>query len=320
MATEQNLPDNDRDLMLAQSIGEVLASKTDFTELKDELIDQLVDFKTRELNSYETNTPDSISIWDAIESQIKSKAKVIPLYQRPIAYTWAAAAVLLIAAFIGFYWISLNPIPELVAQSDSTIHTVVLEDGTAVTLRPYSELYELASNDTERSYSLNGEGFFDVTSDSDRPFSVRAGDGLVTVIGTRFNVSSWGSTTQVYLEEGSIRFESSIQNAVVLEPGQRSELIDGSITTPENTIAEKYTDWLSNNIVFNASNPEDVVAEIGQHFNIKINISQLDDTSTLDGTLRLDSISQTLEDLGLVLGGTFRQISAQEYTFFILLD
>lgn len=318
MATEQNLPDNDRDLMLAQSIGEVLASKNDLTELKDELIDKLVDFKTRELTSYETNTPDSISIWDAIESQIKPKAKVIPLYQRPIAYTWAAAAVLLIAAFISFYWISLNPTSELVAQSDSTIQTVTLEDGTEVTLRPYSELYELASSDTERSYSLNGEGFFDVTSDADRPFSVQAGDGLVTVIGTRFNVSNWGSRTQVYLEEGSVRFESSIQNAVVLEPGQRSELIDGSITTPENTIAEEYTDWLSNNIVFNASNPEDVVAEIGQHFNIAINISQLDNTSTLDGTLRLDSIPQTLEDLGLVLGGTFRQISAQEYTFISL--
>ncbi|MBO6524647.1 MAG: FecR domain-containing protein [Balneolaceae bacterium] len=318
MATEHNLPDNDRDLMLAQSIGKVLASKNDLTELKDELIDKLVDFKTRELTSYETNTPDSASIWNAIEFQTKHKANVLPMYQRPIAYTWAAAAVLLIAAFIGFYWISLSPTPELVAQSDSIIQTVTLEDGTEVTLRPYSELYELSSNDSERSYSINGEAFFDVTSDVNRPFSVQAGDGLVTVLGTRFNVSSWGSLTQVYLEEGSVRFESSSQNSVILQPGQRSELLGGTITDPVNATAEEYTDWLSNTIVFNASNPEDVVAEIGQHFNITININQLDDTSTLDGTLRLDSASQTLEDLGLVLGGTFRELSPNEYTFISL--
>ncbi len=318
MATEQNLPENDLDLLLAQSIGEVLDSKADFTGLKDDLIDQLVDFKTRELTSYETNAPHSAFIWDAIESQTKRKAKVLPLYQRPITYTWAAAAVLLIAAFIGFYWISLNPTPELVAQSDSIIQTVTLGDGTEVTLRPYSELYELISNENERSYSLNGEAFFDVTSDLNRPFSVLAGDGLVTVLGTRFNVSSWGSSTQVYLEEGSVRFESSSQNAVILEPGQRSELALGTITNPENVPAEEYTDWLSDTIVFNASNPEDVVAEIGQHFNITININQLEDTSTLDGTLRLDSVAQTLEDLEFVLGGTFRQLSANEYTFIAL--
>ena len=318
MATEQILPDNDRDLLLAQNIGKALDAKTDFVGLKDELIDQLVDFKTEELASYERNTPDSTSIWGAIESQTKPKAKVLPLYQRPIAYTWAAAAVLLIAAFIGFYWISINPTPKLVAHSDSVIQTITLEDGTQVTLRPYSELYELASSNTERSYSLNGEGFFDVKSDADRPFSVQAGNGLVTVLGTRFNVSNWGSSIQVYLEEGSIRFESSTQNAVVLQPGQRSELSRGTITNPVNTLADEYTDWLSNTIVFNASNPEDVVAEIGQHFNITININQLDDTSALDGTLRLDSVSQTLEDLGLVLGGTFRQLSSNEYTFIAL--
>ncbi len=315
MATEQQLPENDLDLLLARSLGQVLESKSDYSALNNPLIDQLVEFKTRELSSYEQTAPDSASIWEHIESQTKPKANILPFYQRPIAYTWVAAAVLLIAAFIGIYWITLDPNPQLVAQSDSTIQKVVLEDGTEITLRPYSELYELASNDTERNYSIKGEAFFEVTSDPNRPFSVEAGDGLVTVLGTRFNVSSWGNATQVYLEEGSVRFENSYNEAVLLEPGQKSEIVDGIITSPESTLAEEYTDWLLNTIVFNGSNPEDVVAEIGQHFNISIDLSQLDDTSALNGTLQLDSVSQTLEDLGLVLGGTFRSVSANEYIF-----
>lgn len=318
MATEQNLPENDLDLLLAQSLGSALDSKSPFSTLQDSLIDQLVEFKNSELLDYENHSPNSVSIWDAIEAETKQKAKITPLYQRPIAYTWAAAAVLLIAVFIGFYWISLNPTPQLVAQSDSTISTVVLDDGTEVTLRPFSELYELAYSETERSYSLDGEAFFDVQTDQTRPFSVEAGDGKITVLGTRFNVSNWGSTTQVFLEEGSVKFSAENNTSVTLEPGQQAQISAGKLTVPKEVDADQFTDWISNTIVFNGSNPEDVVAEIGQHFNIIIDVSQLDDQSALDGTLQLDSINQTLEDLGLVLGGTFRQISENEFTFIAL--
>lgn len=318
MATEQNLPKNDLDLLLAQSLGSVLDSSTSFSELKDSFIDQLVEFKNSEISNYENRSPNSSSIWEAIEVEIRQKARIIPFYKQPIAYTWAAAAVLLIAAFIGFYWISLNPTPQLIAQSDSAITTVVLEDGTEVTLRPYSELYELSFNEAERSYSLDGEAFFDVTSDANRPFSVQAGEGIVTVLGTRFNVSNWGMTTQIFLEEGSVKFSSPSKPSVILKPGQQAQLSNGEISSPREVNAEQYTDWISNTIVFDGSNPEDVVAEIGQHFNIFIDVSKLDDKSTLNGSLQLDSINQTLEDLSLVLGGTFRQISETEFTFIAL--
>tara|TARA_R110000868_G_scaffold304437_16_gene565247 strand:- start:23040 stop:23993 length:954 start_codon:yes stop_codon:yes gene_type:complete len=316
MATEQNLSENDLDLLLSQSLGNALGSRSSFSELQDSLIDQLVEFKKSERSYYENHAPNSGSIWEAIEAE--TKAKVTPLFQRPITYTWAAAAVLLIAAFFGFYWISLNPNPQLVAQSDSAISTIILDDGTEVILRPYSELYEIAYSETERTYSLNGEAFFDVTSDVNRPFSVQAGEGVITVLGTRFNVSNWGNTTQVYLEEGSVQFTSSTKTSVLLEPGQQSELISGILSQPEVASSNKYTDWISNTIVFSGSLPLDVVAEIGQHFNIRINISQLNDDSALDGTLRLDSVTQTLEDLGLVLGGTFRKVSENEFTFIAL--
>jgi len=315
MATEQNLPENDLDLLLALSLGSALDSNSSFSEVNDSLIDQLVEFKNSELSDYENSSLISASIWDSIEAETRPKARVIPLYQRPIAYTWAAAAVVLIAAFIGFYWISLNPTPQLVAQSDSTITTVILDDGTEVTLRPYSELYELTLNDQERTYSLDGEAFFDVSSDVNRPFSVQAGDGIVTVLGTRFNLSNWGANTQIFLEEGSVKFSSVKNTSVLLKPGQQARLSAGEITTPQEVNASQYTDWISNTIVFDGSIPEDVVAEIGQHYNVSIDVSNLDDQSVLNGTLQLDSIYQTLEDLGLVLGGTFRQASENVFTF-----
>lgn len=314
MAT-QRLPKNDPNLLLAQRLGESLRSGADFSDLEDKLVDQLVGFKNDELSSYENTTPKSLSIWEGIEAKTSAKAKILPFYQRSIGYAWAAAAVLLIAAFVGFYWVSINPNPTLVAKTDSLITTFILEDGTQVTLRPYSELYELAFNETERSFSLIGEGYFNVTTDLDRPFSVQAGEGLVTVLGTRFNLSNWGNITQVFLEEGSIQFETSLEELVILEPGQKSTLQNGSVLYPEQAEADQFKDWISNTIVFNASFPNEVVAEIGQHFNVVLDISLLDAGTKLDGTLKLDTIEQTLEDLGLVLGGTFRKTSDSEYSF-----
>lgn len=315
MANQQNLPENDLDLLLARSLGKALDSNAKFSELDSSLIDQLVDFKNSELHSYETIIPASNAIWEAIELKTHPRAKVLPFYQRPIAYTWAAAAVLLIATFVGFYWISLNPEPQLIAQTDSLITTFVLDDGTEVTLRPYSELYEVAYSKTERSYSLNGEAYFDVTSDASRPFSVKAGEGTITVLGTRFNLSNWGNSAKVFLEEGSVRLTASNQASVLLKPGETSEINQGILLNPEASSADEFLDWISNTIVFSNSIPNEVVAEIGQHFNIYIDISQLDNQTGLDGTLRLDTISQTLEDLGIVFNGTFRKISDNEYIF-----
>lgn len=78
---------------------------------------------------------------------------------------------------------------------------------------------------------------------------------------------------------------------------------------------EQFTDWISNIIVFNGNSPEEVIYEINQHFGVTINIDQLQNRTGIDGSLQLESINQTLGDLGLVLGGTFRQLSENEFEF-----
>lgn len=321
MATQEILPENDQDLLLAQSLGKVLDEESSFADMGNDLVDQLLEFKTGEQSELGTTPSSSASIWAAIEAETTKKQKtanVLPFFQRTTTFAWASAAVLLIAAFIGFYWINFGTEPTLVAQTDSTIEVVVLKDGTEITLRPFSELYEVTLSETERTYSITGEGYFDVQSDPNRPFSVTAGDAVVTVLGTKFNLSSWGAKAQVYLDEGSVRFSATDIGSVILEPGQTSIITNGTISLPVNSEPDQYIDWISNVIIFNASSPEEVVAEISQHFNINISISSLENRTGIDGSLQLGSPDQTLEDLGLVLNGTFRKVSQDEYTFISL--
>jgi transmembrane sensor len=316
MATDQQLSQNDPDLMLAMQLGTILEQGSPFSALNNPLIDQLITVKENELADYVMPVSVSDNIWNQINQKTEPKqANVTPLFSRSSAFAWASAAVLVIAAFIGIYWMSMQPQLELVAQSDSTILEITLDDGSEVTLRPFTKLYADKSS-TDRTYRLEGEAFFDVVSDADAPFSVDATYGTVTVLGTRFNVSDWGGKAVVYLEEGRVSFASNqTGEQIVLEPGQASEISTDMIQLLTEADAEQYTDWQSNRVFFDNSDPQQVINEINQHFGITITINQLEDRSEISGTLMLESIQQTLDDLGLVLGGTFRTVNANEYEF-----
>ena len=316
MATDQQLPQNDPELLLAQQLGSSLEQGASFADLNDPLIDQLIAIKNKELATYAMPASVSGNIWNQISEQTKQrKANVTPLFNRTSTYAWASAAVVLIAAFIGFYWMQMQPQIELLAQSESTIEQVTLQDGSEVTLRPHSKLFVDRSS-ADRSYRIEGEAFFDVVSKPEAPFTVDANFGTVTVLGTRFNLSNWGGKAVVYLEEGRVSFSSNqTDDAVILQPGQASEITENELQLLTESNAEEFTDWQSNSLVFNGTNPAEVVNEINQHFGVIVNIDQLQDRSEITGTLILDSVTQTLDDLGLVLGGTFRSVNANEYEF-----
>lgn len=319
MATENNLPSNDPDLILAQKLRVVIDSRSSFSDVSDSLIDQLIDYKESELYSIDLKSSISDSIWNQIDAKTNKKpAKITPLFARPSTFAWASAAVILIAAFIGFYWLTLQPQLELelVAESGSEIEIVTLVDGSEVTLRPNSRLHRVSSLEDARTYKLEGEAFFDVFTDPSAPFTVDGDQGTVTVLGTRFNLSTWGDKAIVYLEEGQVSFTSNLSGEeLILSPGQSSKVQEGTIELLSQVSAEQFIDWISNTIVFNGNSPQEVIFELNQHYGVTINIDQLQNRIGIDGTLRLDSINQTLDDLGLVLGGTFRQISTYEFEF-----
>ena len=244
MSSSTILPENDRDLLLAQKLGDSIDAGTDFSAIGDDLIDLLAAYKDQETAQIHSIQPNSDSIWAAISKQTQSKAQAsIHVLTKPAAYIqWAAAAVLVIAAFIGLFYYTSGNQPTIVAHSGSEKISVILEDGTKVTLRPNSSLIKLTSAENDRSYSLEGEAFFDVVSDSDHPFSVDAGAGTITVLGTRFNASNWGSATQVYLEEGRVRFTGPDSQSVELSPGEDSSIQDGKLAPPEKVTEERFTD------------------------------------------------------------------------------
>ncbi len=66
-----------------------------------------------------------------------------------------------------------------------------LVDGTKVTMRPGSSIeYSVFLQQDKRAVYLNGDAFFDVAKDANRPFYVYTKDIVLKVLGTSFNVSN----------------------------------------------------------------------------------------------------------------------------------
>ena len=153
--------------------------------------------------------------------------------------------------------------------------SLVLSDGTKVFLNADSELkYPVEFSDGKRIVDLKGEAYFEVHKDSLRPFIVRMNGAEVTVLGTSFNVNTYGDDGQIYttLVNGSVRV-SSVKNgqAEVLKPGMQSvmDVQSGQLTVREVDV-EPYVAWREGRFVFRAMTLDLIMRQLQRWYDFEV--------------------------------------------------
>ena len=316
------LPHNDKDLQLARRIGKLLDSRQLGAESigQDEFERMLDGFKRSQVAQAQTPAPDvTRSMWDAIaaatepdQTQQKRPANIFSLHS--YVGRMAVAASVLIAVALGWYMMRPTTSPVLVAEAGSSSFVYTADDGSVISLRPQSSLYEIDDN----RYALEGEAHFVVTSDPSRTFSVDAGAARISVLGTTFSITHRDTLVSVYLEEGSIRLEHlTKQQSQILAPGQAGLLSARSdISIDQAPDADEYLDWLDDELRFRSKSIKDIVEELEFHFAVTIEIPATVEEETLTGFLSLASIDVALEKLSFTMGsGRFEQAGEQTYRF-----
>ncbi|MDP3736907.1 MAG: FecR domain-containing protein [Hyphomonadaceae bacterium] len=96
------------------------------------------------------------------------------------------------------------------------IRTVTLPDGSSVTLGARSKIQTRFTDGIRLVTLSEGEAFFDVTPDPSRPFYVDAGDRLIRVVGTRFDVRRGDQKIKISVVEGVVEVMRA-DNPVVAE-------------------------------------------------------------------------------------------------------
>ena len=115
---------------------------------------------------------------------------------------FAAAASLLLILLGSIYILHDRPITFATAIGEH--RTVMLEDGSRISLDAASTV-EIAYSDQRRALRLvGGRAKFDVAKDPRRPFIVSAGGRMVVATGTAFSIELVQAQMRVILYEGSV--------------------------------------------------------------------------------------------------------------------
>lgn len=110
---------------------------------------------------------------------------------------------------------------------------LILEDGTHVWLNADSRLrFPVSFGQGVRRVMIEGEGYFVVAHDADRPFTAETARQEITVSGTEFNVYAYADETgeSTTLIEGEVTLRSRNNVSATLAPGQQAVLQSDTYT------------------------------------------------------------------------------------------
>lgn len=99
---------------------------------------------------------------------------------------------------------------------------LVLADGTSVWLNSNTKFnYPSVFTEKQREVELDGEAYFEVSPDKDKPFSVHTSKGAIKVLGTHFNLEAYSNTDvlRTSLFEGKVQVKLK-GNKIYLKPNQ----------------------------------------------------------------------------------------------------
>ncbi|MCR6718728.1 MAG: FecR family protein [Chitinophagaceae bacterium] len=140
-----------------------------------------------------------------IDETISETETVRSIRPGVIAFRIAAAIALLFAlAVVGYQFFNKkdgeNSIDGLVQKLNAkgVKSTIALADGSKVWLNADSKIqYPARFTGNTREVFLNGEAFFDIEKNPEKPFIIHLTNGTIRVLGTSFNVKAYDGETIV---------------------------------------------------------------------------------------------------------------------------
>lgn len=222
---------------------------------KRELVNQAKDFLLATEGAFDQVSDEEVAneiyrLSHAIGAKT-ARRSFIRLKFRPNWYHMAASVLLLL--FAGWwlneqvsdkqsdqYKVILSKIEvPLVEEKNETnkAKLVVLKDGSSILLQPNSRItYPSRFDDNKREVFLNGEAFFEVAKDPDKPFYVYAHTLATKVLGTSFKVSAFDGDKEVkvVVKTGKVSVFPMTKQAIANQ--HADDKLGGMVLTPNQQI------------------------------------------------------------------------------------
>jgi len=200
----------------------------------------------------------------------------------------AAAAIACLVAIGGLYlWIAGKSSFQQIAAYSTIVGTnygekahIFLADSTEIILNSGSTLqYNGQYNINDRKVKFKGEAFFNVSTNTKKPFVVQLDHMSISATGTRFNIFSFDNEDRVEttLEEGAITVSVKGMEPVNMKSGQQVVyLVKSKKVLVRDVATDTYTSWKENKLRFNDTPFEEVLRRIGRKYNVTFEITNSD--------------------------------------------
>lgn len=260
--------------------------------------------------------------WENISTKLRLKSKdsrSLFLIRTKSVKKWSIAASIVCIMIIGSLalWISGKDFNKQIANAtiittqDGEKSHILLSDSTEITLNSGSKfMYDNQYNLNNRIVKLEGEAFFDVHTNSKKPFVVQLDRMSISAIGTKFNVLSFDNEDRIEttLVDGKVQISINGHDSMQLKTGQQAIFSkhSGEIEIRE-VLTETYTSWKENKLRFNDAPMEETLRRIARKYNVTFELTNKD---LLDlkytGTFIDEPIEEVMQMLKVVSPITYK--------------
>ncbi len=252
--------------------------------------------ESRQLAS--TTTVDEHKAWQKFQQRIHT----VPVRRTGWAWMKIAAAVFV---FVGIgiltYWLVNNRVENVIVVAQGRVITDTLPDASRVTINKGSSLsYPSAFKNGTRQVVLNGEAFFNVQPDKNKPFIVTVNDVQVTVLGTSFNIKSINGNTEVVVESGVVKVTRGSKSVELTRNEKLLVKLGDSLLNEEPVVDRLYKYYRTKEFVCDDTPLWKLVQVINEayHSNVVIGNPALKDMS-ITTTFHNESLDQVLNVISM---------------------
>jgi ferric-dicitrate binding protein FerR (iron transport regulator) len=183
--------------------------------------------------------------------------------------------------------------------------TLTLSDGSKVHLNTLSKLtFPEFFSDSTRDVELEGEAYFSVTSNKNKPFTVKSGNTVTIVRGTEFNIKNRGESVSVVVVKGAVdAYSPKLEEIYKLKKGEIISYNEQTgFSLPHKADIRPYLAWRKDKFSFKQTPLVEVMEEIERYYNFKT-IFENDSLKykTITGLFNSGSINNILSIISLTL-------------------
>ncbi len=257
---------------------------------------------------------DAEASWNSFQRRLREKPQTKVFTLSPF---YKIAAVIVISMGLGISFFNVWDTESYITKEGEKLE-VALADQSLITLNENSSLtISRAFNKEFRTVRFEGEAYFDVAENPQKPFIIETGSSQIRVLGTSFNVDARKEKKLVEVDVTSGRVslseigDSSYQ--VILTIGMKgifnSESKELISLESEN---ENFQAWRTELLVFDDLKMDKVLGDIEDYFEVDISASNKEILNcTFTSTFSKPTIREVVEILSLTLDLEYQQVGDQ---------